>query len=752
MNLFKTLLASVSTIALAGPAFAQTDENTADSSANDGRETIIVTATRREESLQDVPISVSAYSQAELSERGAVGYEGLAETPGVVLNRPAANFNNFTARGISTNGYSAGLQAPVAVYIDELPISANGNSTILDPTLFDVERVEFLRGPQGTLFGSSSLSGAVRILTRNPELSEFDYSFLVDIGQTAGDSLRQRYNGMVNVPLVEDRVGMRLVGFYRNEEGYTDNIGTGISNSNTLESLGGRAIFLAEVTPRLTVRLMAQTEDSEPQDSSTINPTRGRFVRLSDRPDLFHSFLDVYNATITYDFGGAELTSSTTYSNYDQLFHVDIAGTFNQAIPFALEADAYDDILVEEVRLVSEPGGRWDWVIGGFYFDKRRDVDFRYRSTPEFLAARGITGLPDEYYQRFSNYTDINEQAIFGELVYRFTDDLWVTAGARYGGTDVQTTVNPGGFTSNYLTRALFGLSGPLTITPVASGSGLRAEDTGASYRLSLSYSPNPNITTYATYSTGFRAPVVNARAGQVSATDPTDIVIPDGADSDRLNNFELGVKGRWLGGRLNTNLAAFYIDWSDIQVQANRISDSVQFATNIGAAVSQGVEFEIAAEPFDNFYLGLSGAYIHAEVTELTAAEAAISGAVVGARLAAPEFSGTLSARYNFPIGSGDGYVSARLNHVGSFPGLFPNTPGSPGVPNPLFDYTDSYTNIDLSLGATFGDWMVQAYVENVADDDSITYVHPEAFVDGRYARLRPRTVGVRVGRNLYQ
>lgn len=129
-------------------------------------EEVVVTATRRATSLQDVPLSITAYTQDQLTAKGIVGYEGLAlETPGAILNKPTANFNNFSVRGIATNGYGANLQGTVAIYIDELPISANGNSTILDPTLFDVERVEFLRGPQGTLFGSGSLAGAVRILT-----------------------------------------------------------------------------------------------------------------------------------------------------------------------------------------------------------------------------------------------------------------------------------------------------------------------------------------------------------------------------------------------------------------------------------------------------------------------------------------------------------------------------------------------------------------------------------------------------------
>src|SRR5579863_7344875 len=147
----------------------------------DTLEEITVTATRRSEKLQDVPLSVTAFTEQDLADKGIVGYEGLArETPGIVLNEQSANFNNFTSRGIATNSYGANLQSPVAIYIDELPISRIGNTTTLDPNLFDVDRVEFLRGPQGTLFGASSLSGALRVLTKSPDLTQFETSALVD--------------------------------------------------------------------------------------------------------------------------------------------------------------------------------------------------------------------------------------------------------------------------------------------------------------------------------------------------------------------------------------------------------------------------------------------------------------------------------------------------------------------------------------------------------------------------------------------
>ena len=718
--------------------------------ANNRENVIIVTATRREQDLQDVPLSVSAFQQEELTEKGIVGYERLArETPGVVLNRPTQNFNNFTARGISTNGYSAGLQAPVAIYIDELPISANGNSTILDPNLYDVQRVEFLRGPQGTLFGSGSLAGAMRIITNAPDPGQFEASALVDLGYTENGGIRQRYNGMVNVPIKEDEAAFRLVGFYKDEDGWVDNIGTGIEDANSLVNYGVRASFLIEPSSNFSVRLTGNYEHSKPADSALTNPDLGTYVRRTDRPDRFQSELSNLNATIEWDLGFAELTSSSTVADINGEFIVDLAGTFAQAFPFALDAVGYDTILVQETRLASSPtDGPLDWIVGAFYFDKRRDVTFDYRSSQAFLAERNLTGLPDEYYQRFRNFTDITEKAVFGEATFRFSDRLWVTGGLRYGGTEVQTTTRGGGYNSNYLTAAILGLRDiPLTITSIPAEVGLKASDTKLSWKGSVSFKPSEAVTTYATVSTGFRPPVVNARAGLVSAVDPTDIVIPAGATSDKLTNYEIGLKSSLMGGDLIANIAAFYIDWNNIQVQANRVSDSIQFATNIGGAVSKGIEFELIARPVEGLRLSANGAYIDANIDTLTAEEAAISGAVDGVRLAAPKFSGSASATYTFPVGdTKEAFATGSVSYVGSYPGLFPNVPGQPGVLSPQYDETEAYTFANFYAGVNFSpDFSVTAYVENVFDNDAITYVHPEAFLDGRYARLQPRTFGVR-------
>jgi outer membrane receptor protein involved in Fe transport len=709
-------------------------------------EEIVVTATRRSERLQDVPLSITAFSPEDLQTKGIVGYEGLArETPGVVLNRATANFNNFTARGIATNGYGANLQNTVAIYLDELPISTIGNTTVLDPNLYDVERIEFLRGPQGTLFGSGSLSGAMRILTNSPDLTSYDASAMVDYGVTSGDSLRQRYNAMVNVPLLDEKLALRVVGFYRDEEGYLDNVGTGKRNSNTLVDWGGRALLLWRPTGPLSVRLLFSHEDSYPEDSSMTAPSIGRNKRVSDRPDLFVGKLTSSNATIEYQFDGATFTSSSTYSEFDQKFFVDLAGTFGGAIAFGLDAYGFQDTFVEEARLASDTDGKVDWVIGGFYLDRRHDVDYNYRSSPEYLAAHNITGLPDEYYQRQHNHTISHELAGFGELSYHFTDRFWLTGGARYGNLDAQTFIE-GGYNSAYLLYAITGLSGPLAMVPIAPAVGVKAKGSRTSYKLSASFQPMPSLTTYVTASTGFRAPVVNGFAGRRSVVDPNDLVIPAGADSDKIKNYEVGAKGTWLDGRLTSNLAVYVIAWSDIQVQANRVSDSVQFATNIGAARSKGFEFELTAAPVADLQLGLTGSFNDAHVTELTASEAAISGAVPDARLAAPKFQGAAFVQYDFDLWADKrGFFTVNFQHVDSYPNQFPRVPGRPAQISPTYGYTDSYNNVNVTLGGTFGSLTATAYVENLLDDDSITYIHPEAFITSRFATMRPRTAGLR-------
>lgn len=743
------------------PASDSAQQGETDAAGND----IIVTATRRNERIQDVPLSITAFSQEQLTEKGIVGFEGIArETPGVVLNRPTQNFNNFTARGIATNGYNANLQSSVAVYIDELPVSTIGNTTVVDPNLFDVERVEFLRGPQGTLFGSGSLSGAMRILTKSPNLHDFDTSALVDIGLTGSDSVRQRYNVMVNVPIVDDKLAIRGVGFYRHEDGYLDNVGTGVHNSNKLVDWGGRLVALWRPTDRLSIKLLGSYENSDPKDSSLTSPSLGREKRISDQPDRFTGKQTIINGTLDYDFDFAKLTSSSTYSKFDQRFWVDLAGTFapgsyvGAPIAFGLDANAYDKVFVQESRLVSSLDGPFQFVLGGFYLHRRRDVDYFYRSSLPFLQSRGYTGLPDQYYQKQYTHQISEELAGFGELTYRFSNKFWLTGGMRYGRTSAQGFTEAGGYLAtaagfNYFAYALGGLRNVNfnELTPYTAVTGVKASGSKPSWKASASFKPTESVTTYATFSTGFRAPIVNAFAGRPSLTNPNDIIIPNGASSDDLKSYEIGAKGRFLNGQVTINVAAYQIDWSNIQAQANRVSDSVQFATNIGGARSKGFEVEMGVIPAKDVFIGLNAAYNDSKITKLSATEAAISGAVLGHRLSAPRLQGALYMSYGFDLGNETkANLAVNAQYVGSYNSSFPNTPGAPNVRLVTYGKTDEFVNTNLTFGLKRGDLSAQLYVENVFDDHSITYIHPEAFLVSRFGTLRPRTVGIRLGYGL--
>lgn len=714
---------------------------------------IVVTATRRTERLRDVPLSITALSQSQLTKAGTVGYASLArETPGVVLNQPTENFGNFTARGIATNSYGANLQSTVAIYQDELPISTTGNASILDPGLYDVERVEFLRGPQGTLFGSGSLSGALRILTKSPDLTKWDVSGQIDEGGTQGGDLRQRYNGMVNVPIVDDKLALRLVGFYRDEGGYVDNIGTGIKNANRLKDRGGRAILLYKPTERLSVRLLGSYENSFPKDSSLTNPALGDEVRSTLAPDVFSVKQTNLNATVDYQFDGAHFTSSSTYSHLTSNFNVDISNVFGGAAPYLEQLRSRQNSFVEEARLASDTGSRFEWLVGLFYLDRGLHVDNDFMSTEDFLAARGITGAAGP--NGTSTYIEdtslrSHELAGFGQATYHLNDRLWLTGGLRYGRTDARTSID-GGFQSSYIVQALFGTPGQLTTTPFTPTTLPKIKDSRPSYKASISFKPTTQVTTYATISTGYRAPYQNANAGQVSQVNPNDIIIPAGATSDKLTNYEVGAKGRFLNGQINAAVALYWITWDNIEVNANRVSDQIQFATNIGGARSRGIEFELSSNPNRLFSFGANGSYDGTRITKLTAEQASISGAVKGDRLSAPKFQGTAYAQMNFTLRDIRGDVRAALEHVGSYPNALRNIPGQPGVQNPAYGFTDTYNNVNLALELRKGLYSATLYAENAANSHAITYLHPEEFINARATTLRPRTIGVRLGYNL--
>lgn len=760
------LLASACAVAIVSmnptAAAAQTGSDRASTSADASNgsflDEIVVTATKRAENLQDVPISITALTGGALQRQGIQNYGDFArQVPGVVLSEPNKQFSKFTIRGLqtSTTSNSIGEQKLVAVYVDEVPVTS---FSIVTPNLplYDIERVEVLRGPQGTLFGSGSMAGAVRVITAKPDLSVVAARAGVDLSWTDGGDARRRFDAMINIPLVADKLALRGVAYHRTEGGYVDNIGTGVKNSDDSRDWGGRLALKLAASEDLSITLMAMHDDVKVEDWSLFDPALGKFKRSGFAPNAATVKFSSYNAGIDYDLGFASLVSSTTYAKVKNKWNVALDAILAGVLPFGYSEGVSQNNFVQEVRLVSASDSRFQWVIGGFYLKRRSDFLGGAFTDPAFLQSLNITGLPSNQSpgaDLANDYRDIKEtkSAIFGELSYQITDGLKLTGGLRYTRSRYVIKIEDRGFNSFGATLGAVFAGGnaavPLgPVTPFTLDTGRQGTLTK---KISLTWEPSSSQTFYATAAEGFRRDHPNSAAltnGGKSIVDPTDpLVIPLVGKSDSLWNYEVGMKAYWLDRRLRTNIAAYYIPWNNLQVGLTRSSDTVPFVGNISKAASKGIEIEIEASPTAAFDLGANLTFQSAKIKALTPTEALSSGAVKGARLTAPEFSVAGFAQYNWLLGD-DGKVYARLDvqHVGSYPNGFPNIAGS-AAPDPNYAKIPAYENVSLTIGMERKSWEASLYVENLMNNDTYIGINPASNSPSRYATLRPRTIGIR-------
>ncbi|MDQ4419037.1 TonB-dependent receptor [Sphingobium sp. DEHP117] len=749
----------------AAGAVAQTGDRSASASTasnealNDSAlEEIVVTATKRAENLQDVPLSITALTGDVLERQGIQNYGDFArQVPGVVLSEPNKQFSKFTIRGLqtSTTSNSIGEQKLVAVYVDEVPVTS---FSIVTPNLplYDIERVEVLRGPQGTLFGSGSLAGAVRVITAKPNLSRIAARASVDLGWTDGGDPRRRFDAMLNVPLIADKLALRAVTYHRTEGGYVDNVGTGVKNSDDSRDWGGRLALKWAATDDLSVTLMAMHDDVKVDDWSLFDPALGKFKRSGFVPNAAKVKFTSFNAGIEYDLGIANLISSTTYAKVKNRWDVALDGILAGVLPFGYAEGVSQKNFVQEVRLVSQSDSPFQWVAGGFYLKRHSDFLGGAFTDPAFLQSLNITGLPSNQSpgaDLANDYRTIRETeaALFGELSYKFTDTVKLTGGLRYTKSRYVVEIENRGFDSFGATLgAVFGggnVAVPLgPVTPFTLDTGRRGTLTK---KVSLTWEPSPNQTIYATAAEGFRRDHPNSAAltnGGKSIVDPNDpLIIPLVGKSDSLWNYEVGLKAYWLDRHLRTNIAAYYIPWDNLQVGLTRSSDTVPFVGNISKAVSKGVEIEIEASPVAALDLGLNLTFQSAKIKALTPAEALSSGAVKGARLTAPEFSAAGFAQYNWSVGDDwNLYTRLDVQHIGSYPNGFPNVAGA-GTPDPNYAKIPAYENVSATIGVEGKSWEASLYVENLLNDDTYIGINPASNSPSRYATLRPRTIGFR-------
>tara|TARA_B100000767_G_scaffold15369_1_gene14591 strand:+ start:340 stop:2649 length:2310 start_codon:yes stop_codon:yes gene_type:complete len=735
----------------------------------DSLDEIIVTATKRDERLRDVPMAISVLGEDTLEIAGISDSQGIADSvPGMTFSTAGNNINpSFIVRGIGTLLNQDDLTSPVAVYLDEMPMSAAKSTVRMDFGLFDAARVEVLKGPQGTLFGAGTLAGAVRIISNKPDPSGLSYKISSDIGSTSGE-LRQRYNGMVNIPINEN-AAMRLVGFIAEDDGWVNDLRSGTNPTNNATNIGLRALLGWQVSDRFNASFSYIFQNTEIDDGSTIDPALGENSRTGFAKDSSEIEMSMLNMTLEYDLGFATLTSSTNFSENEAVMEADLSPILGGAFPWLLHREPDDEAFAQEIRLVSTSDSRLDWVVGGFFLDRQTDVAQVFYFPQSWIDARGggsiegaITSMGVDHAWIYGGAVkyEYKESAFFGELGYQLTDTIKATVGFRTGDME-NSNSRPGGGSSSLggvLGPVVFGGGSSFTPVPYTAASYEPGKTSSNTVKLSLAWQFNDNVNFYATASEGFRSNEVN-RAGfligldgqlgtsRINAEDT--IVIPQVSSPDSLWNYEVGMKAQW--DSVTANLSIYKMIWEDIQLSAMRGGgDPDQFITNAGEAESDGIELEILADIGGNLELGFNVAVQDARITQLSQQEAIMTGAEMGSSLVSPDLQLSGHFKYTVALDSGN-QAFARLgySYTDELPNGFPNGVGTPGTLNPFYAETDAWSKVDLSLGWTSDKWSLALYGENILDNDDSTFIMQQNFFANKHMTPRPRTFGIRVSMN---
>lgn len=707
--------------------------NVAAASGSDGIEEIVVTATRREQRLLDVPTSITAETSQALRRRGATQLEDIVRnTPGLSnAGSGGGNRTNLTIRGV-TSGTDSGLkQATVALLFDDIPVDPAGASIgTTNLRIVDVDRVEVLRGPQGTLFGSGSLSGAVRFVTNKPDLSNVAVS-----GELTGTTTRAGDesiwgNLVANVPLITDKLAVRVVGYGFDEGGWVDNVRTGERDVNSNQTLGGRLSFAARPTDRLNLTLAVMYQDSEDNGGgeSLFSPAKPRVTNFRRSPEISGENT-IVNLGARYDFDAVTFLSSSTYSRRN-IETLDDAGYFVDLLGFALGVPGLtgsapavlfnkSDIYTQELRLSSPNTGALRWTGGLFYL--RSEVNGG--QTINALALKPVIGT--DSLANISTDGLQEEIAAFGEATYKL-GSFEVTAGARVSDTKVAYDTASFGFLTT-------GNPNPAFVVR----SSLRQSETTVSPRFSLAYHPSSDINLYIQAARGYRVGGPNLTAGLGTG-------LPTSYDADHLWNYEVGAKTRLFDGRLQLNGALYYIDWSDIQaaLSLNRIS----YTGNAGSAAIYGFELEAAAQATDWLQVGGSLSLSHGELTADVPTLTRVTGTVGvfdGERLpASPEVQVGAYAQASFNALGNDAFIRASTQYVGEQFTDF----GKLGI------RFGDYTVTDLRIGTSFGKVEVTAFLNNIFDSQgargasAASNIGPLSIAPQLAFRVRPRTFGLTI------
>jgi iron complex outermembrane recepter protein len=692
-------------------------------------EEIIVTATKRAEKLTDVPMSMVVLSGRQLTESQANTLQDIANrVPGLQLISDSPVDNQLIIRGISI-GVGA-LNSSVATYVDEVPYTSEGpfaDSQNLAPNLdtYDLARVEVLRGPQGTFYGANALSGLLKYVTNAPDPTAFSASFLTGVSSVEHGGIGYEEHGMVNLPL-SDTVALRIVANDNRFPGYIDDPSRGQTQINSVDRYGGRVSLLWQADPSLSVKLTAQYQYLQANDTGDVDVYPGSLQpifgdlkqeKVIAQPQSVKN--EIYNATINWNLDFASLTSSTSYTKADPTITQDFTYAYGSYVSSLLGGN-YGDALTEkepvhsftqEVRLAWQKNETFDWMVGAYFTDESAQ---EIEATPPIDLSTGqiLYNLQSSLgvYDIASTYREL---AGFGDINYHITSGLEVGLGGRYSRErQTYTQINNGLITGtdDFATRS----------------------DQGAfTYSADAKYKFDPAALVYTRIASGF----VPGGPNDVLPGSP----LPETFNSSRTTNYEVGVKGTALDGRLNYDLDVFDIEWSDIQLIA--AFDGLYGATNGGTARSRGVEEGLNYELTHGLQLSVNLAYTDARLTQNT--PASVNG-FAGDRLPeSPFISSTLGASYEHALSSEVvGFGGADWHYTGNR--LTEFVLGAPRQTLP------GYSMIDLRAGVRVKAYELTLYVKNAGDSRAISEVLTEATTTGVNAFMAsvitPRTIGLTI------
>ena len=765
-----------------------------ETASDDSLAEVVVTAEKRSESQQSVPLSMTTFGSAALQERSINDFFDYA-TKVPNLSFAATGDGVGTARTIAIRGISG--DNVTAMYIDETPLPDS-----LDPRVLDVDNIEVLRGPQGDLYGARSMGGTVRIITKQPDFENFSATLHGGVSDTAHTD-QPNYTGdaVLNIPLIKDMVALRITGFYDEEAGYfkrsycTNPATVGIScfplsttgittvgNVGAIDTSGGSITLAIKATDALTItpRIMIQRANYNGFPMADFNTTPGNGygfpvpatgagppsemeptsltqARMFNTPEGGSDRWDLYSVGVHWTTDVGELVSSTAYfdrrvdeteNEAEFLWAAVTSGAGGSPEPSSIEEIKNYQRFVEEVRWASSLKGPVQFIAGAFYSDYHGALPYASDYPGATLPGLDATllgpgngtltpGYADLVFKQ-SFHTDIQEPALFGNINYNITDALKATVGLRW--YRVKTTSY--GYEEGLVTGG-----GPPVVSPEIS-----ATERGVNPKFELDYHVNPDDMVYGLASKGFRpgglVPVVPAgEAGTgtdcvaaLHGIDPNiNLSQTRGYNSDSLWNYELGAKTSWLDHRVTLDVAGFYIDWKNLQ-QEILLSCGFQYIANVGAATSKGGEMELRARPLQPLELSAGIGYQDAKITETGPGSPQTVGSPI---YNVPDWTANTAVSYTIPL-TGDWLLvsGADYSYVGrSYSGN--NDPADPRerpayrLINARFALQRDKFEVAL-VGKNLADELT-----NLGDNRSIaaeTPGRPRLFVN------QPRTIGIEV------